>query len=164
MRIGIVVAFASGLAGCSLYFDQGGQKQPPDARIADARIADASVDFAAACGAPDGAAINLDPSHVATQLAGRWWFCGGAAEFFGNVEFTEDLQFYMLSHVDGRFVRNLGPRTSGTYSVDQNPPGISFSIHQLYLDGTGATYPLVGHIETTPRKLILGGGYYVAIP
>jgi hypothetical protein len=47
MRIGMVVAFASGLAGCSLYFDEGGQKQPPDARIADAQIDAAAVSAAA---------------------------------------------------------------------------------------------------------------------
>lgn len=121
-------------------------------------------DPAAACTAPDGAAITLDSSQVAAHLAGRWWLCGGAAEFFGNVEFTADLHFYMLSKVNGQFVRNLGPTTSGTYSVDPSPAGISFSIHQLYQDGTGATYPLQGHIEDSPRKLLLGGGYYVALP
>lgn len=126
--------------------------------VAWANPTDASPDFGAACKAPDGAAIGLDPSHVAAHLAGRWWICGGAAEFFGNVEFTADMHFYILSEVNGRFVRNLGPTTSGTYSVDPSPAGISFSIHQLYQDGTGASYPLQGHIEETPRKLLLGGG------
>jgi len=171
VRIGIVGMFASVLTGCSLYFDHGGQSVPPDAMYhppdamyhpPDAPVV--SIDFDAACKAPDGAAIVLDSSQVAAHLAGRWWICGGAAEFFGNVEFTVDMQFYMLSNVNGQFVRNLGPTTSGTYSVDPSPPGISFSIHQKYQDGSGATYPLVGHIEETPRKLLLGGGYYVAIP
>lgn len=133
---------------------------PPDA-LPDAPSV---VDFDAACKAPEGAAITLDSSHVAEHLAGRWWMCGGAAEFYGNVEFTTDLRFYMLSMVNGELVRNVGPRTSGTYSVDESPLGISFSIRQLYQDGTGATYPLVGNIMENPRKLQLGGGYYVAIP
>lgn len=123
-----------------------------------------SPDPSTACKLPDGAAITLDSSQVAANLAGRWWLCGGAAEFHFHVEFTTDQQFYMLSEENGQFVRNLGPTTSGTYSVDPSPTGISFSIHQLYQDGTGATYPLQGFIETTPRKLRLGGGYYVAIP
>jgi hypothetical protein len=116
------------------------------------------------CKLPDGAAIVVDSSQVAANLAGRWWLCGGAAEFFYHVEFTNDQHFYMLSLVNGRFVRNLGPTTSGTYSIDPNPAGISFSIHQLYQNGGGATYPLQGYIEATPRKLRLGGGYYVGIP
>ena len=160
MRIGMVgVAFA--LSGCSLYYDHGGHN---DASVGDGAIGDASIDFVAACKAPDGAAIVMDSSQVATHLAGRWWMCGGAAEFFGNVEFTADLHFYMLSEVSGHFVRNLGPSTSGTYSIDQSPAGISFSIHQQYQDGSGASYPLQGYLEETPRKLRLGGGYYVAIP
>lgn len=121
-------------------------------------------DPSAACNRPDGAAIVVDSSTVAANLAGRWWLCGGAAEFFYHVEFTSDQHFYKLSLVNGRFVRNLGPTTSGTYSVDANPAGISFSIHQLYQAGGGATYPLQGFIEAAPRKLRLGGGYYVGIP
>jgi hypothetical protein len=121
-------------------------------------------DPSTSCTLPEGAAITLDFSQVAANLAGRWWFCGGAAEFFGHVEFTADQRFYMLSDVDGQFVRNLGPTKSGTYSVGPGPVGILFSIHQLYQDGTGAAYPLQGFIEAAPRTLRLGGGYYVAIP
>lgn len=174
MRIGIVGLFATTLSGCSLYFghgDPGGSNDTPDARLP---VPDAAVvcdgsscggyDFAAACRAPEGPAIVLDPSRVAAHLAGRWWLCGGAAEFFGNVEFTADQQFYMLSTVNGRFVRNLGPTTSGTYAVSPGPSGITFALQQRYQDGSGASYLLQGHLEDTPRKLLLGGGYYVAIP
>jgi hypothetical protein len=140
-----------------------GGESPPDT-LPDAPPDASSVDLDAACRAPEGAAITLDSSQVAEHLAGRWWMCGGAAEFYGNVEFTQDLRFYMLTVVNGEFVRNLGPRTSGTYSVDESPQGISFSIHQRYQDGTGATYPLVGTIMENPRMLQLGGGRYVAIP
>jgi len=160
MRIGIALIFAYGLSGCSLYFDHGDEPQEEPNR----EPAPTVVDFAARCNAAEGAAISLDTSHVATTLAGRWWLCGGAAEFYGNVEFTADMHFYMLTAVNGQFVRNLGPTKSGSYSVDENPAGISFSIHQRYQDGNGATYPLQGHIEKTPRALLLGGGFYVAIP
>ncbi len=166
MRIGIALIFALELSGCSLYFDHNNQDDQRGDPTNDPSNEPnpAQVDFTARCNAPEGAAISLDAAHVATNLAGRWWLCGGAAEFYGNVEFTADLHFYMLTEVSGRFVRNLGPTKSGSYSVDANPAGIAFSIHQLYQDGRGATYPLQGHIEKTPRALLLGGGYYVAIP
>ncbi len=172
MRSGMMVVLASASAGCSLYFDHGNHSGPPDAMhgcngssvACDAFIGDAAIDFTAACKAPQGPAITVDASQVAAQLAGRWWLCGGAAEFFGNVEFTADMRFYMLSNVNGQFVRNLGPMSSGTYSVDPAPTGILFYIHQHYQDGSGAGYPLRGYIEEAPRVLVLGGGGYVAIP
>jgi len=173
MRIGLMVLLLAH-TGCSLYFDHGRDDPPPDAAryLGDAFVRDGSTtcdasapaDFGAACRAPEGAAIVLDAAQVPAHLAGRWWMCGGAAEFFGNVEFTADLRFYMLTEVNGEFVRNLGPTTSGTYSVLPGAADVTFSISQRFLDGSGASYPLRGFIENTPHRLALGGGNYVAIP
>lgn len=144
-------------SGCTLYFDDAGGDPGADAGAAPSEAREAR------CAAPEGPAISIDPTQVPTQLAGRWWYCAGAAEFYGPVEFTPDQKFYMLTQVGDAFERNLGPTQSGTYSIVATPPGITFQINQHWIIGESVAHPLVGYIETMPRKLFLGGGFFVPL-
>lgn len=142
--------------GCTLYFDgpTDDQGNDPSADLAERE---------ARCAAPEGPAIGIDPTRVPTELAGRWWYCAGAAEFYGPVEFTLDQKFYMLTEVDGDFERNLGPTKSGTYSIVSTPPGVTFQVNQHWIIGDSVAHPLMGYIEEMPRKLFLGGGFFVPL-
>jgi hypothetical protein len=154
MRFAATIAVGASMSGCSLYFAQ----PNPDGSAS-------GVDYAAACAAPEGPGIVMDSSQVPTNLAGRWWKCGGADEFQAHpVELTIDLHYYLLTEVSGAFARNLGPDTSGTYSVRPSSASFDFAIDVVWTDGSTIGYPLMGYIEHDPRKMRLGGGSYVAIP
>jgi len=152
-------ALLASSASCSLYTGHDPTPHsPPDA-------AASTFDYGAACMAPRGPAVTVAVASVPTILNGRWWRCGGADEFLGHhVEFTLDQHFYDLTQQGGSFVRNLGPDTSGTYTVNASSSGITISINVLWASGGGPGYPLVGNVDTMPRTMALGGGGYVAIP
>lgn len=138
-----------------------GAPAPSDAGV-DAPPPDPWAKQKTACTAPQGPAITFAESEVAPALAGRWWRCGGADEFLGHhVEFTADGHYYDLSEVNGALVRNYGPLTSGSFTVDpMQTSNTRFSIH---INPDLATYPLLGTIITGPKRMTLGGGTYAAI-
>lgn len=120
------------------------------------------------CHAPDGAPeIFASRADVQAKLEGQWWVCGGAAEFWFPVEFTADNHWYKLSQVDGAFVRNLGPESSGTYRITEAGGGATFAMVFDYTKSpdAGAGYSLQGTMQVTPPgKMRLGGGDYLRLP
>jgi hypothetical protein len=114
------------------------------------------------CVAPDTAAASMTSADVPGTLAGQWWLCNGAAEFYYSVEFSADRHWYSLTNVGESFVRNYGPQTSGTYTIaTQGSPSITFEMKTVYTDGSTIAYPLHGTLQPASGKLSLGGGMYV---
>jgi hypothetical protein len=127
---------------------------------------DAAAALAARCQAPDGVALTFaSVSDVPPQLAGQWWLCGGAAEFYFPVEFTADGHWYKLTRVDGVFQRNVGPESSGVYEITA-VDGVKFDMtFSSVAYGSCCGYPFYGDIQATPPgKMRLGGGDYLRLP
>jgi hypothetical protein len=138
---------------------------PPPPVPADAGV-DAAAEYAARCHAPDGQPLTFASiADVPPQLAGQWWLCGGAAEFFYPVEFTADGHWYKLTLVDGAFQRNLGPESSGDYAITA-VDGIKFDMtFSSAAYGSCCGYPFYGNIQVSPPgKMRLGGGDYLRLP
>jgi hypothetical protein len=135
-----------------------------DASAADAADANPANAYNLACTAPDGQPLSMTSADVPAALAGRWWLCGGAAEFYFPVEFTADGHWYKLTYFNGSFQRNFGMDTSGTFTIaPQSSPSISFSMTVLLASGSAASgYSLGGTMQPTPPGLMhLGGGTHL---
>ena len=131
---------------------------------ADAADANPANAYTLACMAPDGQPLSMTSAEVPAALAGRWWLCGGAAEFYYPVEFTADGHWYKLTYFSDSFQRNHGMDTSGTFTIaTQETPSISFSMVVTFASGMAASgYSLAGSMQSTPPGLMhLGGGTHL---
>lgn len=140
-----------------------------DASVPDAEPVDAGVDaaaiYGARCNAPDTAPLTYTTvGDAANALAGQWWLCFGAAEFYYPVEFTADGHWYKLTQVGSTFQRNLGPETSGLYTIKSlENGGTYFAMTWNTATFTCCDYPFNGVIQSG-GKMRLGGGDYIKLP
>jgi hypothetical protein len=116
---------------------------------------DANDVHVAACRAAEGpTTVPMTAEDTKARMLGRWWPCNGNDSWFLDypVELTADGKFYQLSYVNGSFVRNLGPSTSGTYVLTGTGP---FQLVATWPSFPSEPRTMKIGLEVTPDRLLL---------